>query len=373
MKNGYFWIFAVAVAAFALTCNAFAQTLEESQPSGVRTVRIGGGEAQVMTQVMTTTDGGGTTRMIVNGTEVALPAAEGGARFVFEGTEGAGPIMIGEPIMIGVEAGAMGGPGGATTMMVTRQAGGGMGTMTISTDDDMFVWNEGFGNELNLTPEQRTNLQNAIEEFRTQRVQGGAGTPPNPNAMRQRLDNVRNRIAQSLNPQQQSRLRELSFQATGGLNSPLLNERMLEFADLTDAQKEQIRKIAEERTAESRAAIQGLLRATPEERTQFATDSAERNKKYAEQIKTVLTPEQKAKAEKLTAEAPALRERLGALAQQVQGQRGQQGQQQGQVVRPVPQRPAPIYTPGGGSWQPGDPVPVQPEKEQTGGQFPREE
>ena len=82
-----------------------------------------------------------------------------------------------------------------------------------------------------------------------------------------------------------------------------------------------------------------------------------RTEKYMERIKTVLTPAQKAKAEKLTAEAPALIAKMGFFRQPGQG---------GEV------RSLPIYVPGEGSWRPGRPMPggAQPPRNEPG-RFPR--
>jgi hypothetical protein len=265
-----------------------------------------------------------------------------------------------------------------------QQVGGnGNGTnMTFNFGGDNFVWNSAFGNELGLSEEQKTELQKVVDEMRTQRFQANPGERMNLNdvrdQMRQRMDTMRTRVGEVLKPEQQARLRELSFQATGGLDSPFLNERMFEFTDLSDAQKEQIRKITEERNAEAVGTLRdggaremlGQLR-TPEGRAQLAAENEARNKKYTEQIKAVLTDEQRAKAEKLTAEAPALRERIGASLGQAR-QQGQRGQQQGQSVQGRrTTAPPPIFTPGDGSWKPGDGAPVK-NRERTG-EFPLED
>jgi Spy/CpxP family protein refolding chaperone len=254
----------------------------------------------------------------------------------------------------------------------------------------MLFQNPEFAKILELTSEQTTSLQRVLresaEEMRTQMqetMQQGqqGGAPPNPDQMRQRMekfiDEAQVKVDKVLNPQQQTKVRELAFQMSGGLNAPFLNERTLQVLKLTDAQKDQVRKIVADRDAEFRNAMQqgfDFRNATPEEREKFRTDMESRGKKFADQVATILTPEQKAKAEALTAEAPALRERLGIPPQGPPGQRGpgpqgRQGQGRGQ------QGESPVYTPGDNSWRPGqgdtpEPTPT-PGRRRSG--FPRSE
>jgi len=92
-----------------------------------------------------------------------------------------------------------------------------------------------------------------------------------------------------------------------------------------------------------------------------------RDKRYAERMKAILTTEQRAKAEKLTAEAPALVERFMGKKQDAQQQQDglqRSGLQQGGRT------PAYIYVPGTGSWRPGDPMPMQIREERPS-RFPR--
>jgi len=301
MKRIY-WIFAVVVTIFALSLNTFAQP-----PGG------GQGRGQGM--------------------------GPGG---------GAGPQGMGGGMGFGMGAGA-----------------GGIGAV---------LQNPELARVLELSPQQATELQGVMREsmetFRTQfqntpRPEPGASPEEMRQfgeAMRQRVDTgmgeVQARIDQALRPEQRTRLREVTFQLSGGLDSPVLGspmgERMLETLDLTDAQREQVRRLAEARNA--RIGEINLRDQTERERLQSD---------FAQQVRGLLTAEQRAKAERLTAEAPALRERLGmpALGQP----RGQQGQQQ----RPTP---GGGFVPGQGAWQPGQGVPnrVAPETPRRGG-FPRSE
>jgi Spy/CpxP family protein refolding chaperone len=246
----------------------------------------------------------------------------------------------------------------------------------------MMFQNPEFAKMLELTPEQTTSLREvfreSMEDFRRQAPQpGGAGTPPNPDQMRQRMeqlmDSMQTKVDQVLKPHQQTKARELTFQLTGGLDSAFVSSRTLQVLELTPAQKEQLLKITEARNLENRNAMQPGFdprNATPEEREKFRTDMEARNKKFSEQITALLTPEQKEKAGKLTADAPALREKLGIPAPGQPGQRGPQGRQnRGQGEGPPP---GGQYAPGADSWRPGQdtPPPSRPEGRRN---FPRRE
>ena len=256
--------------------------------------------------------------------------------------------------------GPPGGPGGF---------GGGFG-MGPGGPAAMFQ-NPEFAKELGLTPAQTESLRNVMTEvgndIRTQMEQmRAAGTPPNPDEMRKRMeqfiDGAQAKVNQVLKPEQQTKMREVTFQLTGGMNSPMMGVRTLETLNLTDAQKDQIRKITEERDAARFAAMQGVdfRNMTPEQRDKMFADGQTRDKKFTDQITALLTPEQKAKAEKLTTDAPELRKKLGIP------EPGQFGQQRGQQGGPRgPQGP------GADSWQPGQAMPNSPPQPNRPGNFPR--
>ena len=361
-------IFAVTVTALTLSLNVLAQPPEMIPPYGVTAQAAGSASG------FASAEGGGvaTVTVQVNGGDpVVMQSIDGNVQFerVEAGAFQAVTLEGGVPVFAGGE----GGPASVSTMMVMRTDGGEGGeSFMVQADGETFVWNPGIADMLNVTPEQRNELRKVIQDFRTQRPQGVQGIQ----GMSQRLGEMRKQINQVMRPEQRTRFGEVTFQLAGGLDSRFLNERMLEILELTDAQKEQIKAITAARTAEGAYALRefDFRNATPEERAAFAekinTANTERTKKYAEQIKAVLTPEQKAKAEKLTAEAPALREKLG-MAREGLGiarQGLQAGQTQGQ------QRvQAPIYMPGSGSWQPGQEVPNSPEPASRPGNFPRAE
>ena len=249
---------------------------------------------------------------------------------------------------------------------------------TVSTGDDIITWGVGFSDMLELTMEQANDLQEVMEAL-------DPFSPPgqvHPIWLNGGINYMRTRLGQVLTPEQQLQHMEISFQASGGLDSRHLNDQLLDVVNLTDAQKDQIRKLRAEREAEGIAARneRGVgqpfdwQNATQEERDKYvAAQGADqmanrevdeaRDKRFAEQIKAVLTVEQRAKAEKLTAEAPALVERFMGKKQDVQ--------QQGRLQQNE-RTPAYIYVPGTGSWRPGDPLPVQIREERPS-RFPRGE
>ena len=149
-----------------------------------------------------------------------------------------------------------------------------------------------------------------------------------PAEIRARSDEQWASIGKVLNADQLAKFKEIYFQAANGFNAMQLDARLLGTVNLTDEQVKKINEIADKRSEENRAAMQGRQGGgagfSPEERTAMR----ERNSKYADQIKAVLTDEQKKKAEDLTAGAETLREKLGlpAPGQRQQGQQGEQGQ-----------------------------------------------
>jgi Spy/CpxP family protein refolding chaperone len=226
----------------------------------------------------------------------------------------------------------------------------------------MLLQNQEFAKLLEITPEQTNELAKLRPAPRTQ----GAPVTPPPSP-----EELQDSIFKILTPAQQTKANEALFQLMPNvMDSPMLNERMLAALDLTAEQKEKIKKIADDRAAEiaTRLTPQGGATAggpptrmtpmTPEERTAFT-------KKFTDQMVAVLSPEQKAKAEKLTTEAADLRTKLG-VGQGAQGGR-QQGQQGGRQ-----QGGGAGFVPGAGAWQPGQGAP-NPYQIAPTGNFPRTE
>ena len=197
-----------------------------------------------------------------------------------------------------------------------------------------FFQNQEFFNMLELTPQQITDLQEAWRES-TERYQPLVGTfprpepnanPQTPEEMRKRQEEMQlrsetwrdeslKRIERVLKPEQRTKFREIIFQLAGGLNSnsSMLNELALSALDLTGTQKEQFRKLVEERNV-----VLWAIRdsAPPEDRplpgtVRIGAEVMQAITQFTEQFQSLLTVEQRTKAEKLTAEIPALREKLG--------------------------------------------------------------
>jgi hypothetical protein len=214
-------------------------------------------------------------------------------------------------------------------------AGGGFGGAASLAQ---LLRNEEVVKILGLTETQTTELATATRaggrgqggQGQGQGGQGQAGGRQTltPAELRTRSNEQWANIGKVLNAEQLTKFKEIYFQAANGLNSMQLDARLLGAVNLTDDQVKKIDEIADKRTEENRAAMQGRQGGqgggagfTPEERTAMM----ERNGKYADQIKAVLTEEQKKKADDLTAGSAALREKLGlpAPGQRGQGQRGQ--------------------------------------------------
>jgi len=197
---------------------------------------------------------------------------------------------------------------------------------------ERLLQNPEFVKMLELTPEQVTGLQTiereSVENLREASELGRAliGQAQTHEEMSQIEVDIKRRMAtyvsesqtkidEILKPEQRKKYTEIGFQLSGGLNSPALgqsNEWSLGFLDLTDTQKEQIRKLTQERIAKEEALSEELVGLDTRQRPQRRSiATTEIRAEHFEQIKSLLTAEQRAKAEKLTAEAPALREKLG--------------------------------------------------------------
>ena len=197
---------------------------------------------------------------------------------------------------------------------------------------EQLLQNPEFVKMLELTPEQVTGFQNfareitALGETLGETLRMLRAQARTEEEVRQIEVDVRRRAAmwtaewqtkidEILKPEQRKKYTEIGFQLSGGLNSPALgqsNEWSLGFLDLTDAQKEQIRKLTQERMAKEEALSEELVGLDTRQRPQRRSMATKKIlAEHFEQIKSLLTAEQRAKAEKLTAESPALREKLG--------------------------------------------------------------
>jgi len=178
---------------------------------------------------------------------------------------------------------------------------------------------------LELSPQQITDLRKIQAEsidirYQILGIPRGGSLPRQPiptEEQRQRLDTAVAdefaKVDKVLKPEQRTKLWEITFQLACGWDSLVLHERIFQTMNPTDVQKEQIRQLLKECDADMKA-IQDTLATSARDQEAYEKRTAENIKiraKYVTQIKSLLTPEQLAKAEKLTAEIPALRERLG--------------------------------------------------------------
>lgn len=245
----------------------------------------------------------------------------------------------------------------------------------------MVLRNSQIKEKLNLTSDQESKLRKVAEEMRDsgrrgeradrgerrerggergergERREGGPPQPPSPEEMEKRRAEMEKRqnetddkINAILDVEQQQKFKELRFQLAGGLDSPMLNARMLEAVNITEDQKAKLQAINEERFKEFREGMERGprpdMRGSEEDRRAFFEKMRERGeemrKKYSEKTLAVLTAEQKTKAEKLTEEGKAFRPQRRERGEGGRdGGRGERGREGGE------------YRPGSDSWQPG--------------------
>ena len=234
---------------------------------------------------------------------------------------------------------------------------GAFGQMGGATPPGQLLRNEEVVKMLTLTDAQTTALNETLRPQRDQgqaggaapggqRVpgQGGATMTAEERAVmvaqqRQRTTEQWAGINRVLNAEQQTKFKEIYFQANNGLNAMQLDDWMLAVVDLTAEQKEQIAKLVADRAATARPMGGDGQQLSVEERTAQRTA-------FVNQVTAILTPEQKAKAERLTEGASALRTTLGIPAAGQPGQRGQGG------------TGGSGFIPGSGAWQPGQGAPT---------------
>ncbi|MDR3183038.1 MAG: Spy/CpxP family protein refolding chaperone [Planctomycetaceae bacterium] len=250
------------------------------------------------------------------------------------------------------------------------------------------IWqNDALKAELKLTDEQVAQLKKLSDELRPQRQpqrsgsreQAGPGgnnqppAPPSREDFEKRMDDFQAKVNQILTPEQQAKSKVLLFQGFGGLDSPFLGARTLNALNLTDEQKAKIKAIEEQRGEKMRTVFQGFRDLSQEERDKRRAELEASGKTFTEQIKAVLTPEQKAKGEQWTAEGKSVREKLG-LPEPGQRNDRNRGEARGDGER---RRGGSEYRPGAGSWQPGQGAQGQAAQGEQGDQpkrrFPRSE
>ena len=335
-------VFSIFVAvAFVLSASTYAQV----DMSGIGTVPENLVPLLFLTE---STDGAGSDILETTTSSVKLPVPP------LNGD--AGPLDVGKPI------------GELVRMMEVD--GNVEDGFKVQVDDEVFVWNSGIADALDLTQTQRDTIKNSFQGLLQQGHSNGSRLARVEDA-RQRIGELRETTNHVLNIEQRMNFAKMSFQLVGGLDSLSLNGQVLGYLELTPAQEEQLNAIVSAREAElvSLRRQFNFIRATPAEREVFDATNIECAKKYADQIKSVLTSEQRARAEKLTEEIPALKEKLGMSPEGLLTitRDSQQIEQQTQEQGLTP----PVYAPGADSWRPGRPLPVPSRPSGGPRRFPR--
>lgn len=147
--------------------------------------------------------------------------------------------------------------------------------------------------ELNLTEEQKTKLQQAIEKVYAQARQQPGGAREDMRARFQKLaQEVEKEVQSVLDEKQFLRLKQIELQVQGTMRS-LMDPDVAEALGLTDAQKDELRKAAEELRSQGGGLERGASREQLMERFR------DLQTKMEEKAKSILTPEQQKKLDEM--------------------------------------------------------------------------
>ncbi|MGL6194568.1 MAG: Spy/CpxP family protein refolding chaperone [Thermoguttaceae bacterium] len=125
--------------------------------------------------------------------------------------------------------------------------------------------------ELGITDDQKKKLKQFESSMRAEMIKKIPSYIEklknySPDVEREAINEVQNFIQQSrakldeiITPEQKEKARSLSFQAFGGLDSPLVNADMIKALNLSDDQKEKAKKIFEETEKERRELMEEAL------------------------------------------------------------------------------------------------------------------
>ena len=169
------------------------------------------------------------------------------------------------------------------------------------------------------------------------------------------IQRIRGRLDQISTPEQKERVKKLSFQAFGGIDSPFVNAEMISTLNLSDEQREKATALFKETEKERReileaglkiaekAVAHGGQRMSQEDRDMIEQEAKAlegrvyaSGKKLGSQIRGFLTDAQKKMADQLMAERPSY---LGKLPKQLQ-----------------PEEDNGEWKPSDSSWRPGQGV-----------------
>ncbi|MEW6751344.1 MAG: hypothetical protein AB1505_10255 [Candidatus Latescibacterota bacterium] len=164
----------------------------------------------------------------------------------------------------------------------------------------------GLAEELDLTDEQRTQLEALREEFRTRVQEMRQGdTPPTAEELQQLGQEHKARVQEILTDEQEAKLEELRQArqdaawdgGRGGHRGPFGPFRLFAALDLTDEQKTQLKALHQEFRIQMQELRQSGTRPTIEELQQL-------HQEHMEQIRALLTPVQQARLDELLASRP---------------------------------------------------------------------
>jgi Spy/CpxP family protein refolding chaperone len=248
--------------------------------------------------------------------------------------------------------------------------GGGVGIGSLLQNDNA-------KKHLNLTDDQVEKLQKIASEQRNTFPRLPRATaagnnnerpaPPSSDDLKKFNEELekfqtetKKKVNEVLTPEQQTKFKALPFQMAGGLDAQFINARTFEFLELSGDQKDKFKKLDEE----NQTALRGLFtrpsagetRLTREEiqkqREEVAQKREALTKSYREKALALLTPEQKATAEKLTKEAKELKLQPQRGQRGNRDARGERGDRGGRGERGR-NRANDNYTPNSDSWRPG--------------------
>jgi Spy/CpxP family protein refolding chaperone len=204
---------------------------------------------------------------------------------------------------------------------VSQGLNGSILSPTGNVDVNAITRNNELCKMLGLTAKQMEALRGINEKFRQMSSASNQGSGARFNSSdnaesQQRASAMWTNVNEVLNAEQRTMFKEVAFQLSGGLYASRLNEQMLDVLELSNNQRDTIRELTAKQGTETRNANENNVGS--QEQRRIANE--ERNVKYAEQIRAILTAEQKAKAERLTAQVPVMREKLGVSSSLYLGQ-----------------------------------------------------
>jgi hypothetical protein len=190
------------------------------------------------------------------------------------------------------------------------------------------------------------------------------------------MGRINDALNNAISQERKEKVQKLAFQSLGGIDSPVIGLNAIEVLNLSADQRGKLQSVfddmREERVAHMEAALKiaekvaaagGPQNLPPEEQAELRkagqeleAKSFETAKKLAERLRQHLTPAQLALEKELLASRPSF---LPPLPRQMRQQENSEGSNDGGG-----------YTPGAGSWRPGQDMPGQTQ-ERREGRFPR--